>query len=78
MSVTGVWVVGALPDETLRDLPRAAVQGLSSASLSMPEDVSREPAWWERRAQESIDGPLRLLRHAASTGRAVAAQARWY
>ncbi|MFD8734110.1 hypothetical protein ACFV06_04235 [Streptomyces sp. NPDC059618] len=54
MSVTGVWIVGALPDEALRDLPRAAVQGLSSAPLSMPEDVSGELAWWESRAKESM------------------------
>ncbi|MFF3446484.1 hypothetical protein ACFYXJ_04980 [Streptomyces sp. NPDC002667] len=54
MSVTGVWVVGALPDETVRSLPRAAVQAFSSESSSALPDVSGEWAWWESRAQESM------------------------
>ncbi len=54
LSVTGVWIVGAVPDEKARDLLRAAVQGSSPVPASLHGDVPGELAWWRGRAQESL------------------------
>lgn len=50
MSVTGVWVVGAVCDEKIRGLLSTAGQ---ESSLT-PETVPGGLAWWRGKAQESL------------------------
>ncbi|MFI6401039.1 hypothetical protein [Streptomyces sp. NPDC050548] len=52
MSVTGVWIVGAVPDQEVRNLLSASVQNSSPA----PEhrDALGELAWWRRKAPASM------------------------
>ncbi|WP_405951633.1 hypothetical protein OG588_40780 [Streptomyces prunicolor] len=54
MSVTGVWVVGTVPDAKARDLSRAAVQNTSPAPVSVRRDLPGELAWWRGRARKSL------------------------
>jgi len=54
LSVTGVWVIGAVPDEKVRDLLRDAVQNASPTRVSVRHDVSGELAWWQGRAREPM------------------------
>jgi hypothetical protein len=54
LSVTGVWVVGAVPDDKVWDLLRAAVQDSSPAPVSVHWDVSGGLDWWRGKAQESM------------------------
>jgi hypothetical protein len=49
-----VWVVGALPDEKVSGLLRAAVQGSPPVPVSVRCDVPGELAWWRGKAQESL------------------------
>ncbi|MFE5035859.1 hypothetical protein [Streptomyces sp. NPDC056683] len=54
MSVTGVWVVGAVPDERVRDLLSAAVQESSSTPVTVRCDMPAGLTWWRGKAQESL------------------------
>ncbi|MFF4362103.1 hypothetical protein [Streptomyces sp. NPDC001604] len=45
LSVMGVWVIGTLPDQKTKELPRAAVQ--------VP-NVADELTWWRSKAPESL------------------------
>ncbi|WP_128789083.1 MULTISPECIES: hypothetical protein [Streptomyces] len=54
MSVTGVWVVGALPDEKARDLLRTAVPDSPWAPVPTHRDASAELAWWRSTAQSPL------------------------
>jgi hypothetical protein len=54
LSVTGVWVVGAVPDEKVWDLLRAAGQDSPPAPVSVHWDVSGGLDWWRGKAQESM------------------------
>nr|QIY93022.1 hypothetical protein HEP87_00710 [Streptomyces sp. S1D4-11] len=54
LSVTGAWVVGAVPDEQVWDLLRAAVQDSSPAPVSVHWDVPGGLDWWRGKAQESM------------------------
>lgn len=49
-----MWVVGAVPDEKVGDLLRAAVQDPSPAPVSVRCDVPGELAWWRGEAQGSL------------------------
>ncbi|MGW2957394.1 hypothetical protein ACWDGI_02755 [Streptomyces sp. NPDC001220] len=55
MSVTGVWIVGAVPEQEVRNLLRASVQ--NSAQAPVHRDVSGELAWWRSKAQTSMFTP---------------------
>ncbi|OIK28562.1 hypothetical protein VT52_005820 [Streptomyces malaysiense] len=50
----GVWVVGALPDQTVRDLQRAAVPEPPPAPLTPHHPASAELAWWRSRARHPM------------------------
>lgn len=54
MSVTGVWVIGAVPDEKIRALLSTAGQESSSTPGAMPGDLPEGLAWWRSKAQESL------------------------
>jgi hypothetical protein len=54
VSVTGLWVVGTLPDEKLRDLLRAAVRNSPPAAVSVHGGVVAELVWWRGKAHESM------------------------
>ncbi|MER7925241.1 hypothetical protein ABTY96_19245 [Streptomyces sp. NPDC096057] len=54
MSVTGVWVVGVVPDEEIRDLLSAAAQESSLRPVPARCDVPEGLAWWRGKAQESM------------------------
>ncbi|MGW2616747.1 hypothetical protein [Streptomyces sp. NPDC001500] len=54
MSVTGVWVVGVVPDEKVGDLLHAAVRDPASVPASAPRDLPGELAWWRDRRRESL------------------------
>ncbi|MGC4987448.1 hypothetical protein ACLQ18_43955 [Streptomyces sp. DT193] len=55
MSVTGVWIVGAVPDQEVRNLQSASVQ--NSSSTPVRRDEPGELAWWRSKAQESMFTP---------------------
>ncbi|MEU9974725.1 hypothetical protein [Streptomyces sp. NPDC051014] len=57
MSVTGVWVVGTVPDERARDLLSRAVPESSPTRLTAGCDVSAERARWRAKAPESLFKP---------------------
>ncbi|WP_435228478.1 hypothetical protein [Streptomyces sp. Tue6028] len=52
LSVTGVWIVGAVPDQEVRNLLSASVQNSSLAPVRCNEPG--EVAWWRRKAQASM------------------------
>ncbi|MGW3100905.1 hypothetical protein [Streptomyces sp. NPDC001100] len=52
LSVTGVWIVGAVPDQEVRNLLSASVQNSSPAAVDC--DELGELAWWRRKAQASM------------------------
>lgn len=54
MSITGAWIIGALPDEATEDAPRAAVHAGPPQPPSTPVDLSGGLARWRSRAQESL------------------------
>ncbi|MFI2066686.1 hypothetical protein ACH472_25190 [Streptomyces mirabilis] len=54
VGVTGVWVVGVMPDEKVWDLLRAAVQDSSPVPATVPWDVSGGLDWWRGKARESM------------------------
>ncbi|MFJ8107093.1 hypothetical protein [Streptomyces sp. NPDC096132] len=54
MSVTGVWIVGAVPDHKVRDLLSGAVQDSSPPPTQVRCDVAGELAWWRGKAQVSL------------------------
>lgn len=49
-----MWVVGAVPDEKVGDLLRAAVQDSPPTPVSARCDVPGELAWWRGKAQQSL------------------------
>jgi hypothetical protein len=53
LSVTGVWIVGAVPDQDVRNLLSAAAVQNSSAAPVHCDDLA-ELAWWRRKAQASM------------------------
>ena len=55
MSVTGVWIVGAVPDQEVRNLQSASVQNSSPTPVRC--DEPRELAWWRSKAQASMFTP---------------------
>lgn len=55
LSVTGVWIVGAVPDQEVRHLLSASVQNSSLAPMLC--DVPGELAWWRSKAQASMFTP---------------------
>lgn len=55
MSVTGVWIVGVLPDQEVRNLLSASVQNRAPAPADC--DVPGELAWWRSKAQASMFTP---------------------
>ncbi len=71
-------------DEVRTHLP-AATEALTLTGATRQRAVERIHAWMtglgddpDHDAEELLDGPLRVLRHAARTGRGAAAQVRWY
>ncbi|RPE41170.1 hypothetical protein EDD90_4250 [Streptomyces sp. Ag109_O5-1] len=57
LSVTGVWIVGAVPEQEVRNLLSASVQ--NSAQAPVHFDVPGELAWWRSKAQASMFTPSR-------------------
>ncbi|MEU9547160.1 hypothetical protein [Streptomyces mirabilis] len=55
LSVTGVWIVGAVPDREVRNLLSASVQNSSPAPVHC--DDLGALAWWRRKAQASMFAP---------------------
>ncbi|MEU1202928.1 hypothetical protein ABZ446_42905 [Streptomyces sp. NPDC005813] len=55
LSVTGVWIVGAVPEQEVRDLLSARVQ--DPAPTTVHCDVPEELAWWRSKAQSSLFTP---------------------
>ncbi|MER5529491.1 hypothetical protein ABT075_33735 [Streptomyces sp. NPDC002677] len=55
MSVTGVWIVGAVPEQEVRNVLSASVQNSGQAPVHC--DVSGELAWWRSKAQASMFTP---------------------
>ncbi|MFG2964060.1 hypothetical protein ACGFZS_12360 [Streptomyces sp. NPDC048288] len=55
MSVTGVWIVGAVSEQEVRSLLSAS--GRNSASATGHCDVAGELAWWRSTAQSSMFTP---------------------
>lgn len=55
LSVTGVWIVGAVPDREVRNLLSASVQNSSPAPVHCDELGAL--AWWRRKAQASMFAP---------------------
>ncbi|MER5402916.1 hypothetical protein [Streptomyces sp. NPDC002599] len=55
MSVTGVWIVGAVPEQVVRNSLSASVQ--DSAPAPVHCDVPGELAWWRSKAQASMFTP---------------------
>ncbi|MBQ0846816.1 hypothetical protein J8N05_01095 [Streptomyces sp. BH-SS-21] len=55
LSATGAWIVGAVPEQTVRTVLSASVQHSSPAQ--MHGDVSVELAWWRSKAQASMFTP---------------------
>ncbi|MFF3069855.1 hypothetical protein ACFVSN_00540 [Kitasatospora sp. NPDC057904] len=54
MSATGVWVVGTVDDEQVRELLLAAVRSSPPPPPSAPAGVTTELAWWRGLAGESL------------------------
>ncbi|MGW1727769.1 hypothetical protein ACWCQK_33255 [Streptomyces sp. NPDC002306] len=52
LSVTGAWIVGAVPDQEVRHLLSASVQNSSPAPAH--RDVPGELAWWRSKTQASM------------------------
>ncbi|WP_406352078.1 hypothetical protein OHB56_06160 [Streptomyces sp. NBC_01635] len=55
LSVTGVWIVGAVPEQEVRSVLSASVQ--NSAPAPVHCDVPGELAWWRSKAQASMFTP---------------------
>ncbi|MEV0178052.1 hypothetical protein AB0I54_01920 [Streptomyces sp. NPDC050625] len=55
LSATGVWIVGAVPEQEVRSLRSAPVQ--NSAPARVHCDVPGELAWWRSKAQASMFPP---------------------
>lgn len=55
LSVTGVWIVGAVPDQEVRNVLSASVQNSSLAPVHC--DELGELAWWRSKAQASMFTP---------------------
>ncbi|MER6288134.1 hypothetical protein [Streptomyces sviceus] len=54
MSVTGVWIIGAVPDHEVRNLVSVASQDSPPTQMQMRCDVPGELAWWRGPAQVSL------------------------
>ncbi|MFJ9927998.1 hypothetical protein ACIRU5_18435 [Streptomyces misionensis] len=54
MSVTGVWVIGALADEKIKDLLRTAVRAHPPKPVAAQAGVLEGLAWWRSKAAESL------------------------
>ncbi|MGW7409190.1 hypothetical protein ACWGI9_36790 [Streptomyces sp. NPDC054833] len=54
MSVTGVWIVGAVLDHKVRDLLSGAVQDSPPTPMPVRCDVPGELAWWRGKVQVSL------------------------
>jgi hypothetical protein len=55
LSVTGVWIVGSVPDRQVRNLQSVSVQ--NSAPEPVHCDVPGELAWWRSKARASMFTP---------------------
>ncbi|MFF2367279.1 hypothetical protein ACFVU0_31860 [Streptomyces sp. NPDC058122] len=55
MSVTGVWIVGVVPEQEVRGSLSASVQNSSPAPVH--RDVPGELAWWRSKARTSMFTP---------------------
>ena len=54
LSVTGMWVIGTVPDQKISELLQAAVQASPPAPMPAQADVVGELAWWRSKAPESL------------------------
>ncbi|MEV0688823.1 hypothetical protein [Streptomyces sp. NPDC050388] len=54
LSVMGVWVIGTVSDQKMRELLQAAVQTSPSAPMPADADVPGKLAWWRSTAPESL------------------------
>jgi hypothetical protein len=52
MSVTGVWVVGAVPDAAIGRI-RCAYPGAAAAHGAVP-DQSADMVWWQRQSESEV------------------------
>lgn len=50
----GVWAIGTLPDQKMKELLQAAVQASPQAPIPAHADVAGELAWWRSKAPESL------------------------